>query len=498
MVGIGFALGTCKGSHNRHSSRMRRLKLHVSRACATAANLALASTEALAHASERGHVLLLPTQYYWLGGALAVLVTFLISAFVPAEPLERAAQWRIPLARSLLRLNVLTSLLSFAVFLLLVAAGFVGSRDPLSNPLPLVIWTLLWVGLTVLQGLFGNIWAWINPWYGPWWLAVRLGRRLEWDMPPFRLPARLGGWPAVALLFLFAWFELIYPAPDDPAQLALVALCYWLFTFAGMLAFGFRAWSERVEFLTVFFGLVARLSLLERVRTNGRPALSACLPAAKLASVKPLSLSGVAFLLVALGSVSFDGFMRTFTWLGAIGVNPLEYPGRTALIPSSTFGLVLMIAALAASFFAALALGNLLAGGPREVRKTAGLMIWSIVPIALAYHVAHYVTALLVNGQYALAAVSDPFSNGWNLFGTAGYHVSAGIVLGAESARIIWNLQAGVIIGGHMLAVIIAHVLAHRIYGSARQSAVSQIPLALLMICYTVFGLWLLSTPAGA
>src|SRR5690606_17304587 len=153
---------------------MRRLKLHVSRACATAANLALASTEALAHASERGHVLLLPTQYYWLGGALAVLVTFLISAFVPAEPLERAAQWRIPLARSLLRLNVLTSLLSFAVFLLLVAAGFVGSRDPLSNPLPLVIWTLLWVGLTVLQGLFGNIWAWINPWYGPWWLAVRL------------------------------------------------------------------------------------------------------------------------------------------------------------------------------------------------------------------------------------------------------------------------------------------------------------------------------------
>src|SRR5690606_7526723 len=148
--------------------------------------------------------------------------------FVPAEPLERAAQWRIPLARSLPRLNVLTSLLSFAVFLLLVAAGFVGSRDPLSNPLPLVIWTLLWVGLTVLQGLFGNIWAWINPWYGPWWLAVRLGRRLEWDMPPFRLPARLGGWPAVALLFLFAWFELIYPAPDDPAQLAPLSLLYLL------------------------------------------------------------------------------------------------------------------------------------------------------------------------------------------------------------------------------------------------------------------------------
>ena len=52
----------------------------------------------------------------------------------------------------------------------LLAAGFAGSRDPLSNPLPLTVWTLLWIGLTLLQGLFGNLWHWINPWYA----AVRL------------------------------------------------------------------------------------------------------------------------------------------------------------------------------------------------------------------------------------------------------------------------------------------------------------------------------------
>ena len=45
--------------------------------------------------------------------------------------------------------------------------------------------------------------------------------------------------------------------------------------------------------------------------------------------------------------------------------------------------------------------------------------MWSIVPIALAYHFSHYLTALLVNGQYALVALSDPFALGWNLFGTA-------------------------------------------------------------------------------
>lgn len=460
--------------------------------------LALSAGEAFAHASERGHVLLLPTHYYKLAGALAVLLTFLVLAFVPAGPLLKAARLRLPLLCRLPPLEVLTSLVSFAVFVLLVVAGLVGSHDPLSNPLPLVVWTLLWVGVTIIQGVFGNLWAWINPWYGPWRLAMAAARQGPRQEPAFRSSARPGVWPAVVLLVLFAWFELVYPAPDNPARLALVVLAYWLFTFAGMIVFGYRAWSQRAEFLTVFFGYVARLSILERSHAGSRPALSACLPAAKLADATPLPSSGVAFLLVALGSVSFDGLMRTFAWLGAVGVNPLEFPGRTALMAPNTVGLVLMIAALAGAFLAALGLGCLLAGSMRELPEMAGLMIWSIAPIALAYHVAHYMPALLVNGQYALAAFSDPLSAGWNLFGTAGYHVSAGVTLGAESAWIVWNLQAAVIVAGHVLAVVIAHVLAHRVYGTTGRAALSQAPLALLMIGYTVFGLWLLSTATGA
>ncbi|HEU4987504.1 MAG TPA: hypothetical protein VFT89_10610, partial [Rhizobiaceae bacterium] len=109
----------------------------------------------------------------------------------------------------------------------------------------------------------------------------------------------------------------------------------------------------------------------------------------------------------------------------------------------------------------------------------------------------HYLTALLVNGQYALAALSDPLSNGWDLFATAGFHVQAGVALGAQSAWIIWNAQAAAIIGGHVLAVIIAHVIACRIHGSQRDAMISQIPLAALMVGYTVFGLWLLSSPTA-
>ena len=100
--------------------------------------------------------------------------------------------------------------------------------------------------------------------------------------------------------------------------------------------------------------------------------------------------------------------------------------------------------------------------------EAAGPLVWSIVPIALAYHFAHYLTALLVNGQYALVALSDPFALGWNLFGTAHMPVSAGIASGSDAAWVIWNLQAAAIVGGHVLAVLVAHLLACRLHATAR------------------------------
>jgi hypothetical protein len=220
------------------------------------------------------------------------------------------------------------------------------------------------------------------------------------------------------------------------------------------------------------------------------------LPAARLPTAPALSPSRTLFLLLALASVSFDGLSRTFFWLGANGVNPLEFPGRSALTGINGGGLVLTFATLAAAYFAAIAAGRWLAGKRQGLGMSAGLMVWSIVPIALAYHFSHYLTAFAVNGQYALVALSDPFSRGWNLFGTAGLDVDAGIVMGAGSAWLIWNLQAFAIVAWHMIAVLVAHRLAFRLYGTNRAAVLSQLPLAVLMIAYTVFGLWLLSTPA--
>ncbi|TIP23829.1 MAG: hypothetical protein E5X67_31580 [Mesorhizobium sp.] len=462
--------------------------------------LAFLPTPAFAHASDRGHVLLLPTGYYVAGGALAVAASFLVLALLPADVPARFWRRRLPLFAFGDGARAIVSLISFAGFAILIAAGLFGSRDPLSNPLPLTVWTLLWVGLVLLQGLFGNLWSWVNPWYGPWRVVSRLfGKRETWRPPPW-----LGCWPAVVLFFAFAWFELIDPAPADPARLAWAAGLYWLLSFAAMLVFGYRDWSRRGEFLTFFLAMVARFALLERNEgrrnageRNAGGRLSLCWPGAKLSDAAPLSLSGIAFLLLALSSVSFDGLSKTFFWLGLFGINPLEVPGRTAVIGIGTVGLVLTFVLLAAAFILAIVFGQHLAGSQHSLRQAAGLLVWSIVPIALAYHVAHYLTALLVDGQYAVAALSDPFALGWNLFGTAGMQIEAGVAAGAGSAWWLWNIQAGVIIIGHMLAVLVAHGLAWRLHPVPAGAALSQFPLTVLMIAYTVFGLWLLATPSA-
>ncbi len=439
-------------------------------------------------------MLLLPTQYYLFGGMLAVALSFLILVFLPADGIDRQAGRRLRLVRLPFDGRAAASLLSFLFFVGLLVAGAFGSRDPLSNPLPLIIWTLLWVGLTLVQGVLGNLWAWLNPWYGPWRVLMRAGvPETGW----LRLPAWLGMGPAVLLLFAFAWFELVYPAPDDPARLVVAVSAYWLFTMVGIVLFGHRAWTRRVEFLSVFFGMIARLSLFAVFRDGqGRAIVTLGLPGHKLSDSQALPASGVVFLLLALGSVSFDGFMRTFFWLDLIGVNPLEFPGRSALVAPNTLGLAAMAVALCTAFVLAVRLGEAIAGGAAPARA-AGLLVWSIVPIALAYHFSHYLVAFAINGQYALAALSDPLVRGWDLFGTAGMHVQAGVALGAQSAWIIWNAQALAIIGAHVLAVIIAHLIAYRLFGSAQRASLSQIPLAILMVAYTVFGLWLLSAPTA-
>jgi tellurite resistance protein TehA-like permease len=127
---------------------------------------ALTPTEALAHASGRGFVLLLPTEAMQWTGAAAVALSFALIALLPARALTVLfREWTIRVP-ALPRIETLVSVLGLVFWTALVVVGFTGARDPLANPLPLTVWTLIWVGLTILCAVFGNIWAAINPWSG--------------------------------------------------------------------------------------------------------------------------------------------------------------------------------------------------------------------------------------------------------------------------------------------------------------------------------------------
>ena len=200
------------------------------------------------------------------------------------EDHRTAAAAQVPIGKLPQVSPVQTSWASFLFLAFLLAAGLFGSRDPLENPLPLTIWTLWWVGLTLLQAIVGNLWVFLTPWTGPYrlihWLSgARVGR--------LAYPTWLGYWPAVVLFFAFAWLELVYPAPDDPERLAFVVGAYWLVAFLGMLVFGEKAWSERAEPFSIFFRLVAGLSPLHsRAPDRGKVELVLRWPGASLLAAR--------------------------------------------------------------------------------------------------------------------------------------------------------------------------------------------------------------------
>jgi len=460
-----------------------------------------APAAAWAHASDKGFVLLLPTGYYMAGGTCAVAASFLLVLLVPHAAVRRVAAWRLDVC-ALPRIETTwTSALAFLTVGLLLITGWFGSRDPLENPLTLVVWTVWWGGIAVAHALFGNLWSAINPWVAPYRLLRRAWTgRTGTEGPLLAYPSWLGYGPAILGFFVFAWFELIDPAPDDPARLALAVVIYAGITLAGMLLFGEPMWLARAECFSVFFGFVALIAPVgvdqpDPTLPRGRR-LYLTLPGAGLAKHDALPLSGTLFVLLTLATVSFDGLSKTFWWLGLGGINPLEYPGRTAVVGRNSLGLLAMWIALVLAYGLVIALGRQLARDSTKLGTLLGVFVLSILPISIGYHFAHYLTSLLINGQYTALAISDPFERGWDLLGLGHAEASVSFLSDYPSVSFIWKLQAAVVVFVHILGVMTAHAMAVGRHTTSRAATASQLPLAAFMISYTLFGLWLLAAPA--
>jgi hypothetical protein len=433
--------------------------------------------------------------YY--AAALVLIVSFVALGVLWRKPLLEGRDGGRPLGGRWQRVilwagwRVLFGAVSLGLVVVIWLAALVGQPDAAENLAPTFIWVLFWLGLVPFVVLLGNLWSVLSPWRaaadGVAFLWAKSGRTWE---PAAEYPAWLGRWPAAVLLLAFATLELAYPRSAEPRTLALAIVVYSWITWAGMLLFGRRTWIENGEAFHVYFGLLSLMApLAVRERDGGRLVLVR--PPLTGLTARQTTRGTVAFVAVMLGSVAFDGLSRATWWQDRLYNLEARYivnSPRTADLVATGFnllGLVAAVAAVALLFLAAVWAARAVAGTPESLE---GVFVASLIPIALAYSVAHYFTLLINQGQFGIPLLSDPFGRGWDLFGTANFTPSL-----FNDPNAIWYVQVGVLVVGHVLGLALAHDRAVAIWGSARTAARTQYAMLALMVLYTCTGLWLLS-----
>lgn len=454
-----------------------------------------------AHAFGVRYDLPLPLGLFLLGAGVVVALSFVMMALFLrplGKPVE-AARMDLLGFRGLGWLGqgltlALIRIFSVTIFVLILAACWVGNPEPFHNISPTFVWVVWWVGMAFISALCGDLWALVNPW------AILF--RVLWHGPvgsaPRPYPPRLGHWPAVLLFFCFAWFELISEAGEKPRMLGLLILIYSGITWIGMARYGAKAWLRYGEVFSVVFGLLARFA--PTTVAGGHFYLR--FPIVGLLTRRPLQVSTIFFVLLLLTTVTFDGILETPLWadiLEWISQNQTLRPVLVAL-QDAGFDLMIWIKSLALLilpwvFMAAYLFTSWLiarsGGGDIGTTEIAGYFVLTLVPIAIAYHLSHYLSYLLIAGQNIIPLASDPFGLGWNLFDSVGYNVDIGIV----NAKMVWYVAVSAIVIGHVAAVYIAHVMAFRVFAEHSRALWSQAPMLVLMVGYTMISLWILSQP---
>ena len=415
----------------------------------------------------------LPMWMFAYGAAGALVVSFAaLAVFWPAARLEGAAPGVVvaPAGR-VGRAGVAGALRTAGVVVLVVvfAAAVVGPASPQENLAPVFVYVVFWVGLTFVCGLVGNVYRAVNPFE-----ALASALPAVRGTPPEEY--RLGHWPAAGLLLGFVWLELVYPDRSDPAMLAVAILVYTGAVMAGAARWG-RPWLREGEAFSAFFGILAHMAPVH-TDTEGRVRLRP--PASGLTALEPRP-GTVAVVLVALGSTSFDGVSRSQTWLELT-----EGLDRWPLAACNTVGLLGVIGFVALAYLVAMRLAAR-TSADHDVGRLAGAFVHSLVPIVVAYAVAHYFSFLVFEGQGVLAAASDPFGRGWDLFGTADRAIDFGVL---STSTIAW-VQVTAIVAGHVAGVVLAHDRALSLFPRPVATR-SQYPLLVAMVVFTVGGLTLL------
>jgi hypothetical protein len=468
-----------------------RLALLLRPAAALAVPVAaLAAPAAVAgHGLQNQYVSPLPLPVYLAGAAATVALSFV---FVLARDVRATAPETGRLIHVPLAVRLALRAIGLIGWIWIVVQGLVG----ISSAADVAVLFLLiygWVGLAAVSALIGPIWQWLDPFatlhdIGAW--ILRKARIPTWEAA--ELPPALHGWPAAIGLFVVIWIELVQGGVSSVLFVTLVA--YTAFTLAMMAQFGRDTWRAHGETFAVWFGILGRLAPLAAVPATATAedpedvdpdALDDTVvrrrPYAAGLLESRWTYAEVVIVAFGAGSILYDGLSQTRPWFDLFG-SPLLV-AETVLL-AGFLGIVAGAAVLVARLVAPGAIG-------------AGL-----VPIAVGYLIAHYLTYLLVNGQYILVAISDPLQQGDDFFGTAFYQPDGAFL----SPGLTWTIQLASVVGGHMLGAWAGHVVATRdlegraaethaparaaVATGTRNVRLREVPLAIVMVALTTVTLW--------
>jgi hypothetical protein len=443
----------------------------------------------------------IPEWLFAWGASLVLIVSFVALSLAWHRTRFEEERWR-PLSPGVSRVlvnpvtDVAAGALGVALLVVVIWSGLNGTEAPDRNFSLTFVFVTFWLGMVAASLVLGDIFRAFNPWRAIARLAGG-GFRLiagQSPPPPLRYPEGLGRWPAVAGIVAFVWLELVYGTPGFqtvglvPHTGAVATRVYTAYTFVGMALFGSERWLERGEAFSVYFGMFASLAPLE-VR-EGRLGWRRPLSGATRWVGAPGS---VALVLVTIGATTFDGasegaladpITSTIDWLVDAGLGPVA-----ALRTTYTLFLALTLGFVAGLFWAGI-YGMHTVRTNLSTARLGSLFAHAFIPIALAYLTAHYFSLLVFQEQAQFTyLLSDPLGDGSDIFGTAG----SGIDYAVLSANAIWYVQVAALVVGHVIALVLGHDRALKVYGDTRVAARSQYWMLALMVGFTSLGLYLLS-----
>ncbi len=415
-----------------------------------------------------------PTWLFLMTGGGVIAVSFLLTSFVTdRELISDYHERRVPvpggdaIRRWGGRVGGVVGLLGLVAVLVV---GVAGPPDAARNFAVLFVWVLWWAGFTASTYLVGNAWPALDP-FG------RLAALLP-DVETVSLPDWVGRWPAVAGLLLLVWLEVVTEVASDPRQLVAVVAAYAIATAVGGTLLGHGTWRRQIDPIAGVFDLYGRVAPVQRTDDG----LELVVPGAALTEVDAdatTRASEIGFVIALLWVTTFDGFVATPAW------QSLASPVVLAGLPGELAYFAMMLGGYAAFFGVFWAASKRVrTSGPtyRAAPRIAAAFAPALVPIAAGYHLGHYLPYLLQQLPPTIITAMAPITPPPNI-----------PVLGLPG----WISWVGPIsvLAGHLLAVWVSHSRAFELFTGRLQPIRSQYPYVLVMVLYTITGLWLLAQP---